>query len=365
MKRLVVILFLSLLWIIEAHALSEQQAKDNYFKGRDLNRIEGIWLDNNNTIFAIYKSGSNYIQVNIRHATGVHHSGENTGRYSGSESLFYGSSYFTQYHYGGFWGDKKIEKKMPCNATLVLTSFSKFRWTCESRSGGAKRTAVKVWPESYSKSQAKSPPKKKEKKMKPSSGTAFFVTRTGHLITNYHVVKGCKDKSKIVFKNKEYPVKLIAKDKILDFALLKVDLRNTPYIALSDKPPKKLQRIVTAGYPLGKSLSDDLKFTSGIISSLKGINDDSTLVQIDAALNPGNSGGPIVDESSGELIAVAVSGLRKDMTEAVNFGIKTNSLKNFLDSNQIVGETSKLLFSFGSVDVSEILENATVYTFCK
>ena len=64
-----------------------------------------------------------------------------------------------------------------------------------------------------------------------------------------------------------------------------------------------------------------MKFTSGIVSSLKGIGDDSTRLQIDAALNPGNSGGPIINEETGELVAVAVAGLRKDKTEAVNFGI--------------------------------------------
>ena len=111
---------------------------------------------------------------------------------------------------------------------------------------------------------------------------------------------------------------------MLDLALLKADLRLTEYIILSDDKPKKLQRIIAAGYPLGKSLSDDLKFTSGIISSLKGYNDDSTLIQIDAALNKGNSGGPIVDEESGELVGVAVAGLDKAETEAVNFGIKTS-----------------------------------------
>ena len=126
-----------------------------------------------------------------------------------------------------------------------------------------------------------------------------------------------------------------------------------------------MQRIIAAGYPLGKNLSDDLKFTSGIISSLKGVDDDSTLIQIDAALNKGNSGGPIVSEKTGELVAVAVAGLRKDITEAVNFGIKTNSLKNFLEANQIETSSSKLLFSFGSVDVSNILEETTVYTYCK
>jgi S1-C subfamily serine protease len=198
-----------------------------------------------------------------------------------------------------------------------------------------------------------------------SSGTAFFVTDQGHLITNNHVVEGCKDKSKIVYKNQEYPAKLIAKDKNLDFALLKADLSKNRFIELSENPPKKLQKIIAAGYPLGKFLSDDLKFTSGIVSSLKGYNDDSTLIQIDAALNPGNSGGPIVDENNGKLVAVAVAGLRKDKTEAVNFGIKSNSLRNFLNANQMKLQ-SKQLFSFGkNIDVSQILEESTVYTFCK
>ena len=68
--------------------------------------------------------------------------------------------------------------------------------------------------------------------------------------------------------------------------------------------------IIAAGYPLGKSLSDDLKFTSGIISSLKGAEDDSTLIQIDAALNPGNSGGPIFN-LEGNLVGVAYAALNK------------------------------------------------------
>ena len=151
----------------------------------------------------------------------------------------------------------------------------------------------------------------------------------------------------------------------MDLALLKSDLNNKHHIALSNKAPKKLQRIIAAGYPLGKELSDDLKFTSGIVSSLKGLEDDSTRIQIDAALNYGNSGGPIVDEKTGKLVAVAVAGLDKQVTESINFGIKAGSVKNFLDSNQINVDLNEKKFSLGDIDLASILENATVYTFCK
>ena len=107
-----------------------------------------------------------------------------------------------------------------------------------------------------------------------------------------------------------------------------------------------------------------MKFTSGIISSLKGLEDDSTRLQIDAALNYGNSGGPIVDEDTGELVAVAVAGLRKDITEAVNFGIKAASVKNFLESNQMYISLVAKKYNLKSEELSLILENATIYTFC-
>jgi len=156
---------------------------------------------------------------------------------------------------------------------------------------------------------------------------------------------------------------LIAKDKFLDLALLKVDVENDTFISISNQAPTKLQRIIVAGYPFGKYLSDDMKFTSGIISSLKGLGDDSTRLQIDAALNRGNSGGPIIDENTGELVAVAVAGLRKDKTEAVNFGIKAGSVKNFLESNQI--DTTLLKKKYSRAGVAKLLESATMYTFCE
>ena len=193
-----------------------------------------------------------------------------------------------------------------------------------------------------------------------SSGTAFFINKKGYLLTNNHVVEGCT-LSKISYKNKDYDTKLIATDKTLDLALLKAELNPKTFINFSNDEAKKLNKVYVAGYPLGKGLSDDLKISSGIVSSIKGFEDNSNEIQIDAPINPGNSGGPIINEN-GDLIAIAVAG----MTEAqnINFGIKSSAAERFLKSNNI--NLSKSMYSRvkDNDKLLEILEEGTVYTYC-
>ena len=195
-----------------------------------------------------------------------------------------------------------------------------------------------------------------------SSGTAFFINKRGHLLTNNHVVQGCK-LSKITYKNKDYDTKLIATDKTLDLALLKADLRPKSFFTFSKDEVKKLNKVYVAGYPLGKGLSDDLKISSGIVSSLKGFEDNSNEIQIDAPINPGNSGGPIINEN-GDLIAIAVSGLAKDQTEGINFGIKSSAAETFLKTNKINPKKSMYSGIKDNDKLLEILEEGTVYTYC-
>lgn len=212
--------------------------------------------------------------------------------------------------------------------------------------------AVKKHEESKSKENVSSP---------GASGSAFFIDDKGHLITNNHVIKGFENRAKIFYDNEEVKLKFIACDEQLDLALLKANVKNEDFIEVADKVVKKMQNIVAAGYPLGKHLSDDLKFTSGIVSSLKGPGNNSAIMQIDAALNPGNSGGPIVDKEKGHLTGVAVSGLRKDVTEGINYGIKVSRVKEFLESNRVNLKHNKK--SSKDIDVSDKLENSTVYIF--
>ena len=195
-----------------------------------------------------------------------------------------------------------------------------------------------------------------------SSGTAFFIDKKGHLLTNNHVVEGCKV-SKINYFNKEYDTELIATDKTLDLALLKSEVRPKSFISFSKDEPKKRQSIITAGYPLGKYLSDDLKINDGRISALKGFENNSNEIQHDIPINPGNSGGPIVNEK-GQLVAIAVSGMAKDVTEGLNFGIKVSAVANFLKSNKISPSAGYMSFSMDDDKLVKLLEESTVYTFC-
>ena len=195
-----------------------------------------------------------------------------------------------------------------------------------------------------------------------SSGTAFFINSRGHLLTNNHVVQGC-ELSKISYENKDYDARLIATDETLDLALLKVDIKPKSFFVFSKDEVKKLNKVYVAGYPLGKGLSDDLKISSGIVSSLKGYQDNSNEIQIDAPINRGNSGGPIVNEN-GDLVAIAVSGLAKDQTEGINFGIKSSAAETFLRSNKINPKKSMYSGIKDNDKLLEILEQGTVYTYC-
>ncbi len=196
-----------------------------------------------------------------------------------------------------------------------------------------------------------------------SSGTAFFINNRGNLITNNHVVEGC-ELSKINYFNKEYDTNLISTDKTLDLALLKVDLKPRAFISFSNKEPRKRQLVIVAGYPLGEYLSDDLKINQGNISSLKGFENNSNEITVDLAINPGNSGGPIVNEN-GQLVAVAVAGMSKEVTEGLSFGIKSSAVTNFLKTNKISPDIKLTSFSMNDEKVNQLLEESTVYIFCE
>ncbi len=202
-----------------------------------------------------------------------------------------------------------------------------------------------------------------------ASGTGFYVSDEGHIITNYHVIDGCMD-MKVHTKGRVIPTLRIADDKQNDLALLKISEKPNYVFALSNDSPFSLQEIVVAGFPFGDSYSSSLKFTQGIVSSLTGIGDNYSEMQIDAALQPGNSGGPIIDEY-GNIIGVAVAKLDAKYTienfgvipENTNFGIKASAARNLLEGNQVplkIPNTDLI----SKRDLSRLATDGTVYLTC-
>ena len=174
-----------------------------------------------------------------------------------------------------------------------------------------------------------------------ASGTGFFVSEKGHLITNYHVINGC-DAVELFTDGESIKTKIIAIDSMNDLALLKSDIKPKHIFSLSNEKIDLMQDIYVAGYPFGFSLSHSVKVTKGIVSSLSGIGNNFSNFQIDAAIQPGNSGGPIVNEK-GNVVGVAVAKLDTKVAieefgvipENTNFGIKKNVVNSLLESNNV------------------------------
>ena len=274
-------------------------------------------------------------------------------------------SAFYDYYEDGFYRAKNIQIKIIREGTGDMRDDVN-RWSryIDDNLEDTVKYSRNIWLQLAERASASSDGKSKDNSKKVAqSGSGFFINSKGYFITNNHVVSGCAQ-SKISFKEEAIDAELIATDQSLDLALLKVKVKPKDFLNLSNDPPVKLQKIYVAGYPFGKGLSDDLKFTQGIISSVKGFADNSNQIQIDAAINSGNSGGPIVNED-GSLVAVAVSGLDKSESEGIGFGIKANSVINFLEVNNVKYSTPGLLsFGMNSNKLNNLLEKSTVYTFC-
>ena len=204
---------------------------------------------------------------------------------------------------------------------------------------------------------------------KVASGSGFYVSDAGHIITNHHVIEGCKD-MKVHSKGNVLETKRIAEDRRNDLALLKTTESSKHSFALSMESPFPLQEIVVAGYPFGKKVSSTLKFTQGIVSSIAGLGNDYSQIQIDAAIQPGNSGGPILDEY-GNVVAVAVAKLSlkkilKDygvVPENTNFGVKASAVRNLMEGNGVSFKSPNTEV-ISKRELSQAATDGTVYLTC-
>ncbi|SIS65347.1 S1 family peptidase [Phaeovulum vinaykumarii] len=170
-----------------------------------------------------------------------------------------------------------------------------------------------------------------------ATGTGFAVTPDGMILTNNHVAGECRS-----LTVDGAPAALIAADADLDLALVQMTgATGLSSAAFSPRPAALNADVTVAGYPLA-GLLGGLNITRGSVTGMKGLGGDMRQMQISAPVQPGNSGGPVVD-AEGHVIGVVVSKLDAqfiqneigDIPQNVNFAIRGEIAKLFLSQNGV------------------------------
>jgi serine protease Do len=166
-----------------------------------------------------------------------------------------------------------------------------------------------------------------------NSGTGFFVSDRGEILTNAHVVTGC---ARMEAGRRSF--RIAAVDSHGDLALLRPETRFVPeaVAAFAAAPARLNADLTVVGYPLHGILGG-LNVTRGTVTSASGLGGDSTTMQISAPVQPGNSGGPVIDAYGlvtgvvvSKLDAIKIAGAIGDLPQNVNFAIRGEVAKLFL-----------------------------------
>ena len=194
-----------------------------------------------------------------------------------------------------------------------------------------------------------------------ASGSGFFVSDKGDLITNHHVIDQC-EAVKVIFRGNSIEAKTLAIDRVNDIAILKANIKPDNVYSVSNEDVSLLEDVVVAGFPLGKKVSSAIKTHKGVVTSLAGAGDNFSNFQTDASINQGNSGGPIINQK-GNVVGIAVATWVEQGVQGVHFGIKSSTLKTFANANGLKFLPPKDK-EMTNKDLGKLITKATVYLEC-
>jgi len=216
-----------------------------------------------------------------------------------------------------------------------------------------------------------SPPAGKPGKGAKSSsgfGTGFVVSAAGHIVTNNHVIDGCSELKGNLTGEAAMMLRVVSSDANNDLALLQAPSTATfkEFARIRDRSFHSGDSVVVIGFPYHGLLTSDFTVTTGIVSSLSGMLNDTRFLQISAPVQPGNSGGPLFD-TSGQIVGVVtaklpglrIAALTGNIPENINFAIKTGAVRDFLDNSVVPYQTAE---PKGELKTTEIAGNARAYT---
>jgi S1-C subfamily serine protease len=186
---------------------------------------------------------------------------------------------------------------------------------------------------------AEAPPPRQRPGRAIGTGSAFAVTTNGLAVTNAHVVQGCAQ----VVDEQGRPVRVVAADRRRDLALIDTGRGFGSVVRFRPQAAVDLgETVLVFGFPYGQALGTGINVTNGIVTGLAGPGGDASRFQMNAAVQPGNSGGPAVDDA-GLLLGVAVGRLNDlavlratgSLPQGVNFAIRATEVERFLSEQGV------------------------------
>lgn len=195
-----------------------------------------------------------------------------------------------------------------------------------------------------------------------SSGTGFAVTADGWLMTNAHVVDGC-DRVEVKGRGVATDPRIDATN---DLALIKVTA-DTPMVPLTFRraPIRLGEDIVAIGYPLADLLADSVKITTGNVNALAGLKNDTRYIQISTPIQPGNSGGPVVDRD-GFLLGITSATFSKQAADQigitaqnVNFAIRASVADLFMQSQNLASQSGDRQDGQSTLSTADLADKVT------
>ena len=199
-------------------------------------------------------------------------------------------------------------------------------------------------------------------------GTGFFVSGDGEILTNNHVVAGCRN---LTIKDGQ-PVQIVSRDAASDLAIVKADIKPNQIAVFRGGPAPRIgDTVVTFGFPLPGILSSEGNVSTGVLSATAGLQNDIRFVQISAPVQPGNSGGPVFD-TSGHVIGVVVAKLDAlrvaqftgDVPQNVNFAVHWSEVRALLDEQGVRYKKLPSLQAIGTRAIAKIGTEISVTLDC-
>jgi len=177
-----------------------------------------------------------------------------------------------------------------------------------------------------------------------SAGSGFILTKDGYIVTNYHVIKGASTVKVTLYNNETYDAEIVGGDEDYDIAVIKITAENLQPVTLGSSDVLNVgDRVLAVGNPLGELT---FSMTGGMVSCVnRTINVDGTpfnMIQTDASINHGNSGGPLLN-SYGEVVGIVsakYSSYSSETVEGLGFAIPINDVISMIEDIMTNGYVS-------------------------